>query len=272
MLSYDGRQRLNKHGNNYYTNARTTMMSAPTQLPLAEGMRSAAATLVNPPSGEAAGQASQWLMRHAAEHTGEVWSTGLALLRDGTCTQAQLHVLLSLLLSLVRQNRLDGAPPPEELVPLVRHWWAAARSAEEVTPTQRQACTLLCALGSRDPHECERLLEWCLCKLDPAQPATALLALQLLQDVTAEILQRPLQSKPLAKLLQEFSEPGAALLEACAHLTMVGTMVRARARGLQGEGEQGPGLGGEPPRLWAPASALARKVAYCAMAGRTAAR
>eukprot|EP00966_Prymnesium_polylepis_P307954 7116957-Prymnesium_polylepis.1 len=163
----------------------------------------ACAVLAAPPTHAAVADANGWIMGLA--QSDECWPTCLAALAQTAPSDG--HVLLSLCLSLVRQNRLTHAPSPEMLVPFVRHVWAGAT---EATPVRRQACTLLCALACVDAHECDRLIGWAL-GLGVADVA---LALHALQDVGFEAFHRPLQSKPLSKLLRDASGDVLAFVEA----------------------------------------------------------
>ena len=170
-------------------------------------LNSAVTILLAPPSGQAVAEANAWLM--GLTDTADCWPTCLAALNratdDGTAT-----ALLSLCLSLVRQNKLTGAPLPSELAPLVHRLWGGA---PEATPVRRQACTLLCALACTDPHECDTLLDW---PFSLGTGADAPLALHLLQDLAYEVFHRPLQSRPLNGLLQDARSNAVAFLELCA--------------------------------------------------------
>ena len=171
-------------------------------------LNSAVTILLAPPSGQAVAEANAWLM--GLTDTADCWPTCLAALNratdDGTAT-----ALLSLCLSLVRQNKLTGAPLPSELAPLVHRLWGGA---PEATPVRRQACTLLCALACTDPHECDTLLDW---PFSLGTGADAPLALHLLQDLAYEVFHRPLQSRPLNGLLQDVRSNAVSFLELCAH-------------------------------------------------------
>lgn len=168
---------------------------------------SAVTILLTPPSGQAVAEANAWLM--GLTDTADCWPTCLSALHratdDGTAT-----ALLSLCLSLVRQNKLTGAPKPSDVAPLVHRLWGGAA---EATPVRRQACTLLCALACVDPHECDSLLDW---PFSLGTGADAPLALHLLQDLAYEVFHRPLQSRPLTALLQDVRSNAISFLELCA--------------------------------------------------------
>ena len=174
-------------------------------------LNSAVTILLAPPSGTAVAEANAWLM--GLTDTADCWPTCLAALNratdDGTTT-----ALLSLCLSLVRQNKLTGAPLPSEVAPFVHRLWGGA---PEATPVRRQACTLLCALACVDPHECDSLLDW---PFSLGTGADAPLALHLLQDLSYEVFHRPLQSRPLNGLLQDVRSNAVSFLELCAHMRL----------------------------------------------------
>ena len=174
-------------------------------------LNSAVTILLAPPSGQAVAEANAWLM--GLTDTADCWPTCLAALNratdDGTAT-----ALLSLCLSLVRQNKLTGAPLPSEVAPLVHRLWGGA---PEATPVRRQACTLLCALACVDPHECDSLLDW---PFSLGTGADAPLALHLLQDLAYEVFHRPLQSRPLNGLLQDVRSNAVSFLELCVHMRL----------------------------------------------------
>ena len=174
-------------------------------------LNSAVTILLAPPSGQAVAEANAWLM--GLTDTADCWPTCLAALNratdDGTAT-----ALLSLCLSLVRQNKLTGAPLPSEVAPLVHRLWGGA---PEATPVRRQACTLLCALACVDPHECDSLLDW---PFSLGTGVDAPLALHLLQDLAYEVFHRPLQSRPLNGLLQDVRSNAVSFLELCAHMRL----------------------------------------------------
>ena len=187
--------------------ARLQQLPPPPPPELVAQLLASVAVLLAPPSGQAVADANGWLMRLA--DTPECWAACLAALQqaadDGTT-----HALLSLCLSLVRSNKMAGAPPPSALAPMVRRLWAGAT---EATPARRQACTLLCSLACVDAHECDRLLDW---PFSLGTAAEAPLALHVLQDVAFEVFHRPLQSRPLTTLLQEVRSNAVAYLELCA--------------------------------------------------------
>ena len=153
-------------------------------------------------------EANNWLMQLA--DAPECWPAALSALERAPSDEAA-HIILSLGLSLVRQNRLVGAPTPTALAPVVRRLWAHGGSSTP-SPARRQACTLLCAIATLDPHQLDQLLDWPF-GLDASESS---LSLHVLQDVADEVLQRPLQSKPLAKLLQEVQPDVVQFLEAAA--------------------------------------------------------
>ena len=88
--------------------------------------------LTAPLTHQAVAEANTWVL--GLSQRDECWPTCLAAFERAT--PADTHVLLSLCLSLVRQNRLAHAPTPEVLVPFVRHLW---QGATEATPVRRQA-------------------------------------------------------------------------------------------------------------------------------------
>ena len=155
-------------------------------------------------------EANNWLMQLA--DAPECWPAALAALERAPSDEAA-HVIISLGLSLVRQNRLVGAPTPTAFAPVVRRFWAHGGSSAP-SPARRQACTLLCAIATLDPHQLDQLLDWPF----SLGASEASLALHVLQDVADEVLQRPLQSKPLAKLLQEIEPDVVQFLEGAAQM------------------------------------------------------
>lgn len=150
-------------------------------------------------SAVAVNQANAWLMQLVG--AAECWPACLVALERSTC-DAATHVILSLSISLVRQNRLEAAPRPSAIIAVVRRLW---NGATEATPVRRQACVLLCALACTDPHEVDILLDFPF----SLSAAEAPLALQVLQDLAHEVLHRPLASKPLSRLLQDANGDGA---------------------------------------------------------------
>ena len=141
----------------------------------------------------------------------ECWPCALAALQRAQ-SDGIAHGLLSMCLSLVRQARLSQAPSPSELAPLVKETWSGAL---EPSPARRQACTLLCALACVDGHEVEQLLSWSL-GLGQSDATLNLLALHVLQDLAFEVFHRPLQSKPLTRLLESASSDVLSYLDDCA--------------------------------------------------------
>ncbi|KAL1521740.1 hypothetical protein AB1Y20_021395 [Prymnesium parvum] len=191
------------------TQAEIYRVSAPAAPPepaeaLSARLLEACAVLTAPHGHHAVREANQWVLDLCrSEHC---WPACLLALE--AAPPASAHALLSLCLSLVRHNQLARAPPPAALAPLVRRLW---HGAAQPSPLQRQGSALLCALACVEPHECDLLLSWALGQLTTAE---APLALHVLQDLAFEGFHRPLQSKPLARLLREASADVLAFIEA----------------------------------------------------------